>query len=55
MPQRKQLTWTQLRVGVLIISGLIRLCRWHLFISGQVGFLTRNYELKTYFRVRKVA
>jgi phospholipid/cholesterol/gamma-HCH transport system substrate-binding protein len=49
MPQRKQLTWTQLRVGVLIISGLIVFAVGIFFISGQVGFLTRHYELKTYF------
>jgi phospholipid/cholesterol/gamma-HCH transport system substrate-binding protein len=49
MPQRKQLTWTQLRVGVLIISGLIVFAVGVFFISGQVGFLTRHYELKTYF------
>jgi len=49
MPQRKQLTWTQLRVGALIISGLIVLGVGIFFISGQVGFLTRHYELKTYF------
>lgn len=49
MPQRKQLTWTQLRVGVLIISGLIVLAIGIFFISGQVGFFTRHYQLKTYF------
>ena len=49
MPQRKQLTWTQLRVGVLIISGLIVFAVGIFFISGQVGFFTSNYELKTYF------
>jgi len=49
MPQRKQLTWLQLRVGVLIISGLVILGFGIFFISGQVGFLTRHYTLKTYF------
>ena len=49
MPQRKQLTWIQLRVGVLIISGLVVLGFGIFFISGQVGFLTRHYTLKTYF------
>jgi len=49
MPQRKQLTWTQLRVGVLIISGLVVLAVGIFFISGQVGFLTRHYTLKAYF------
>ncbi|TAM78742.1 MAG: MCE family protein [Acidobacteria bacterium] len=49
MPQRKQLTWTQLRVGVLIISGLIAFAVGVFFISGEGGFLTRHYELKTFF------
>ena len=50
MPQRKQLTWTQLRVGVLIISGLVVLAVGIFFISGEVGgFLTRHYTLKAYF------
>lgn len=49
MPQRKQLTWTQLRVGVLIISGLIVFAVGVFFISGQASFFTRHYVLKTYF------
>jgi phospholipid/cholesterol/gamma-HCH transport system substrate-binding protein len=50
MPQRKQVTWAQLRVGVLIISGLIVFAVGIFFISGEVGgFLTRHYMLKTYF------
>lgn len=49
MPQRKQLTWTKLRVGVLIISGLIVLAVGIFFISGQASFFARHYELKTYF------
>ncbi len=42
MPQRKQLTWAQLRVGVLVISGLVVLGVGIFFISGQVGFLTHR-------------
>lgn len=49
MPQRKQLTWTQLRVGVLIISGLIVFAVGIFFISGRVGLWTSKYELKTFF------
>ena len=49
MPQRKQLTWAQLRVGALVISGLVVLAVGIFFISGQVGFMTRRYTLKTYF------
>jgi phospholipid/cholesterol/gamma-HCH transport system substrate-binding protein len=49
MPQRKQLAWTQLRVGVLIISGLIVLAVGIFFISGKVGLWTKKFELKTFF------
>jgi phospholipid/cholesterol/gamma-HCH transport system substrate-binding protein len=50
MPQRKQLTWAQLRVGALVIAGLVVLGVGIFFISGTVGgFLTSRYRLKTYF------
>ncbi|HVA02069.1 MAG TPA: MlaD family protein [Terriglobia bacterium] len=49
MPQRKQLTWAQLRVGALVIAGLVVLAVGIFFISGQVGFFTHRYSLKTYF------
>ncbi len=49
MPQRKQITWAQLRVGTLVIVGLTVLAVGIFFISGQVGFLSRKYTLKTFF------
>jgi phospholipid/cholesterol/gamma-HCH transport system substrate-binding protein len=49
MPQQKQLTWAQLRVGVLVIVSLTVFAVAIFFISGQVGFLTRRYTLKAYF------
>jgi phospholipid/cholesterol/gamma-HCH transport system substrate-binding protein len=49
MPQRKQLTWTQLRVGALIIVGLIVFAVGVFFISGQQTLWARHYTLKTYF------
>ncbi|HET7214254.1 MAG TPA: MlaD family protein [Terriglobia bacterium] len=49
MPQRKQLTWTQLRVGALIISALIVFAVGVFFISGKVGLWTSKYDLNTYF------
>lgn len=48
MPQRKQITWAQLRVGAMVIIGLVILAVGIFFISGQVGFLTRHYTLKTF-------
>lgn len=49
MPQRKQLTWAQLRVGALVIASLAILAVGIFFISGEVGFLSRKYPLKVYF------
>src|SRR3972149_1365079 len=49
MPQRKQVTWAQLRVGALVIVSLAVLGIGIFFISGEVGFFSRKYTLKTYF------
>lgn len=49
MAQRKELQWSQLRVGAMATVALVVLAVGIFFISGQVGFLTRRYMLKTYF------
>ncbi len=49
MPQRKQVTWAQLRVGTMVLVSLAILAFGIFFISGQLGFLTSQYRLKTYF------
>jgi phospholipid/cholesterol/gamma-HCH transport system substrate-binding protein len=49
MPQRKQVTWAQLRVGLLTIVSLAIFSVGIFFISGQTGFLSRKYVLKAYF------
>ena len=50
MPQRKQITWAQLRVGLLVVLSLVVLVVGIFLISGGVtGFLTRKYTLRTYF------
>lgn len=48
MAQRKDLQWTQLRVGVMATVALVLLAIGIFFISGQIGFLTRHYTIKTY-------
>ena len=48
MAQRKELQWVQLRVGVMATAALLLLAIGIFFISGQVGFLTRHYTIKTY-------
>ncbi len=49
MPQRKEIKWSQLRVGILVAISLVILAVGILLISGQVGFLSRKYTLKAYF------
>ena len=49
MPERKQVTWAKLRVGLLVLSGLVVFAVGVFFISGRGGFFTRKYTLKTYF------
>src|SRR5215472_8496683 len=49
MPQRKEIKWSQLRVGILVALSLLILAVGVFLISGQVGFLSRRYTLKAYF------
>ncbi|MBZ5513515.1 MAG: MlaD family protein [Acidobacteriia bacterium] len=49
MPQRKQISWAQLRVGMMVLVSLAVFGVGVFFISGQVGIFTRKYTLKTYF------
>ena len=49
MPQRKELEWAQLRVGILVTASLVVLVLAIFFISGTSGFLSRKYTLKAYF------
>ena len=49
MPQRKEIKWSQLRVGILVAISLVVLAVGVFLISGQMGFLSRNYTLKAYF------
>jgi phospholipid/cholesterol/gamma-HCH transport system substrate-binding protein len=48
MPQRKEIKWSQLRVGILVAVSLVVLAVGVFLISGQMGFLTRRYTLKAY-------
>ncbi|HLI29699.1 MAG TPA: MlaD family protein [Terriglobia bacterium] len=49
MPQRKELTWGQLRVGLMVGISLLILIVGIFFISGQVNLLGGYYVLKAYF------
>ncbi|HKE35685.1 MAG TPA: MlaD family protein [Candidatus Acidoferrum sp.] len=47
MPQRRQLTWTELRVGLFVLVGLSVLAAAIFYVTGQ-GILGPKYRLKTY-------
>jgi len=47
MPQRKQLTWTELRVGLFVLVGMFLLALAILYVTGA-GVLGAKYRLKTY-------
>ncbi len=49
MPQRQEIQWAQLRVGIMVTAALIILVVAIFFISGQIGFLTPKYTLRAYF------
>jgi phospholipid/cholesterol/gamma-HCH transport system substrate-binding protein len=49
MPQRKEIQWAQLRVGVTVTVCLIILVLGVFLVSGQIGFITRRYTLRAYF------
>jgi phospholipid/cholesterol/gamma-HCH transport system substrate-binding protein len=47
MAQRR-LTWTDLRVGLFVLVGLIVVAMGIFYVTGQQGFWTAKYRLKTY-------
>ena len=50
MAQRRSLAWTELRVGILVISSFALLALAIFFITGESGFLTPKYSVKAYFQ-----
>ena len=47
MAQRKQLTWSELRVGLFVIVGLVVLAVGIFYVTGA-GFLGPKYKIRTY-------
>jgi len=47
MPQRRQVTWTDLRVGIFVLVGLFILAVGILYVTGT-GTLAPKYRLRTY-------
>jgi phospholipid/cholesterol/gamma-HCH transport system substrate-binding protein len=49
MAQRRSLAWTELRVGILVITSFVLLAFAIFVISGESGFLTEKYDIKAFF------
>ncbi len=49
MPQRKELSWGQLRVGLMVAAALIIVVAGIFLVSGQTGFFGSQYTLTSYF------
>ncbi len=47
MPQRQQLVWSELKVGLLAVVSLILLTIGIFLISGEVGFFTKKITFRT--------
>ncbi|HEV8383808.1 MAG TPA: MlaD family protein [Candidatus Acidoferrales bacterium] len=47
MPQNKQLTWSELRVGLLVLVGLFLIAVGILYVTGA-GILAAKYRVRTY-------
>src|SRR5258708_33818160 len=48
MAQRKQLTWTELRVGLFVVAGWFVLAAGIFYVTGGGNVLSPKYRLKTY-------
>lgn len=50
MAQRRSLAWTELRVGILVITSFALLALGIFYISGQAGFFVKKYTITAYFQ-----
>src|SRR5215471_11528714 len=50
MAPRRSLAWTELRVGILVITSFALLALAIFYVSGQSGFFVRKYTVTAYFQ-----
>jgi phospholipid/cholesterol/gamma-HCH transport system substrate-binding protein len=50
MAPRRSLAWTELRVGILVITSFALLALAIFYVSGQSGFFVRKYTIIAYFQ-----
>jgi phospholipid/cholesterol/gamma-HCH transport system substrate-binding protein len=49
MPRTRSLAWSELKIGILAVAGLVLAAMLILAVGGQGGFAWERYELKTRF------
>jgi len=47
MPQQQQIRWSELKVGLLVVTSIVLLAIGISLISGQVGFFSKTMEIRT--------
>src|SRR5262245_11357328 len=50
MAARRSLAWTELRLGILVITSFALLALAIFYVSGQSGFFVRKYTITAYFQ-----
>src|SRR5215831_8639004 len=50
MAQRRSLAWTELRVGILVITSFALLALAIFYVSGQSGFFVKKYTITAFFQ-----
>ena len=50
MASRRSIAWTELRVGILVITSFALLALAIFYVSGQSGFFVRKYTIRAYFQ-----
>src|SRR5262245_39365345 len=50
MASRRSLTWTELRVGILVIASFALLALAIFYVSGQSGFFVKKYTITAFFQ-----
>src|ERR1700689_1082575 len=50
MAQRRSLAWTELRVGILVITSFALLALAIFYVGGQRGIFAKTYSVKAYFQ-----
>src|SRR5262245_33438763 len=50
MASRRSVAWTELRVGILVLTSFALLALAIFYVSGQSGFFVQKYTITAYFQ-----